>query len=172
MSAPSPAIANEFIRLAGREARHLTHMQLQKLVYIAHGWNLAINGSPLTSDTPVALDYGPVYKDLLDALRNYGSSPVTREICAGEFGAGVFLSGPDAQKVVAANLSRPERNVVDRVFRDYGNYHAFKLSALTHQPGTPWAQVYREGAGKFQLIDNERVREHFIDLARNPRPAA
>jgi uncharacterized phage-associated protein len=62
--------------------------------------------------------------------------------------------------------------VVDRVFRDYGRFHAYNLSALTHQPGTPWDQVYKQGAGRMQTIDNERVRRHFIDLARNPRPAA
>jgi uncharacterized phage-associated protein len=64
-------------------------MQLQKLVYIAHGWNLAINGTPLTSDIPAAWDYGPVYRDLFEALRAYGSNPVTQEIRAGDFGPGV-----------------------------------------------------------------------------------
>jgi uncharacterized phage-associated protein len=147
-------------------------MQLQKLVYIAHGWNLAINGKPLTTDAASAWDYGPVYKDLFDALRRYGSSPVTREIRAGDFGIGMFLEGSEAEEVMSAPLVQAERDVIERVYRDYGHFHAFNLSALTHQPGTPWAQVYREGAGRFQPIDNERVRSHFIDLARSPRPAA
>jgi len=37
MVAWSPEIANEFIRLARAEARLLDQMQLQELVYIAHG---------------------------------------------------------------------------------------------------------------------------------------
>jgi uncharacterized phage-associated protein len=172
MPGRSPEIANEFIRRAAKASRHLTHMQLQKLVYIAHGWNLAINGTPLTLDTPSAWDYGPVYRDLFEALRGYGSNPVTREIRAGDFGGGVFLEGPDADKVAQAALGQGEKDVIDRVFRDYGQFHAYNLSALTHQPGTPWDQVYKQGVGKMQMIDNERVRRHFIELARSPRPAA
>ena len=80
MAAWSAEIANEFIRRAAAEGRALTQMQLQKLVYIAHGWNLAINGDKLTSDDPQAWDYGPVYRDLWNALRSYGRAPVTREI--------------------------------------------------------------------------------------------
>lgn len=172
MPGRSPEIANEFIRRAGRAARHLTHMQLQKLVYIANGWNLAINNAPLTTDIPSAWDYGPVYKDMFDALRRYGSNPVTQPIRAGDFGVGVFMQGPDAAGVVQAALSQREMDVIERVFNDYGQFHAYSLSALTHQAGTPWDQVYRGGAGKLLPIDNERVRNHFIDLARNPRPSA
>lgn len=172
MSGRSTEIANEFIRRAAQEARHLTHMQLQKLVYIAHGWNLAINGTPLTTDIPAAWDYGPVYKDLFDALRQYGSNPVTREIRSGDLGIGVLLQGPDAEEVLTPDLNKNETDVIDRVFKDYGKFHAFNLSALTHKTGTPWDQIYSGGAGRLQTIDNERVRRHFIDLARNPRPAA
>ena len=171
MSAPSPAIANEFIRRAGRDARHLTHMQLQKLVYIAHGWNLAINGAPLTDDMPAAWDYGPVYRDLFDALRRFGSGPVIGEIRAGDFGGGVFLQAPESEDVVRAQIGEKERAVIDRVYSDYGKFHAYQLSALTHQEGTPWDQVYNHGDGKMSPIDNSRVKRHFIDLAHKPRPA-
>jgi uncharacterized phage-associated protein len=172
MSAPSPAIANEFIRRAGLHARNLTHMQLQKLVYIAHGWNLAINGTPLTEDMPQAWDYGPVYKDLYDALRRFGSGPVIGEIRAGDFGIGMFITDPaEANEPVRAALSDKERAVIDRVFADYGKFHAFQLSALTHQDGTPWDEVYN-GEGRMSPIDNLRVKRHFIDLANRPRQSA
>jgi uncharacterized phage-associated protein len=75
MPAWSPEIANEFIRLAAADGRTFDQLQLHALVYIAHGWHLALNGEPLTGDRPEAWDFGPMYRRLADALAAYGSSP-------------------------------------------------------------------------------------------------
>lgn len=166
----SPAIANEFIRLAAAEGKGLTQMQLQKLVYIANGWNLAIRGEPLTADKPQAWAYGPVYHELHRALRSYGRSAVSREIRNNDFIPGVFEDAPDAAAV--AVLGDDERAIIQRVYSDYGKFHAFQLSALTHRDGTPWTQIYRDGAGKFDEIPSEMIREHFVELARTRRAAA
>jgi uncharacterized phage-associated protein len=159
----SPAIANEFIRRAAAEGKGLTQMQLQKLVYIANGWNLAINGTALTHDNPEAWEYGPVYKELRRALRSYGRATVSRPILNCEYIPGSFDDDPDAE--ATANLSPEEKAVVDRVYRDYGKFHAFQLSALTHEAGTPWTRVYANGLGKFDEIPAEMIREHFVELA-------
>ncbi len=45
----STEIANEFLKMNGAMGR-LTQMHLQKLVYIAHGWKLALVGEPLADD--------------------------------------------------------------------------------------------------------------------------
>lgn len=169
MSASSPAIANEFIRLAANDSRKLTQMQLQKLVYIAHGWNLAINNEPLTDESPSAWDYGPVYPALRDALISQGSKPVDNEIVQGVFGAGVFLDGDEASEPARAELSEAARRVIERVYRNYGSFHAYRLSALTHQPDTPWSKVYKKGAGRFDNIPDDLIREHFLDIARQRR---
>lgn len=43
------AVARHFIFLAAQmeEPTPLTHMQVQKLVYYAQGWSLAIDGRPM-----------------------------------------------------------------------------------------------------------------------------
>ncbi len=166
----SPAIANEFIRLAADEGKGLTQMQLQKLVYIANGWNLAIHGQPLTADQPQAWTYGPVYSELHRALKGFGRAPVTREIRNEDFIPGVFDDAPNTPAV--ANLSDDERAVVERVYADYGRFHAFQLSALTHREGTPWTQVYKDGLGKFDEIPSEMIRDHFVELAQTRRAEA
>jgi uncharacterized phage-associated protein len=166
----SPAIANEFIRMAAAEGKGLTQMQLQKLVYIAHGWNLAINGKPLTYDDPEAWDFGPVYKELRRALRAYGREPVMREIKKAEFVPGGFDDNPEEPAV--ASLAPEERAVLERVYRDYGKFHAFQLSALTHREGTPWTKIYAKGTGRFDDIPPQMIRDHFVDLARTRRAAA
>lgn len=164
MAAWSAGIANEFIRRAAAEKRALTQMQLQKLVYIAHGWNLAINGEKLTHDDPQAWDYGPVYRDLWEALRTYGRGPVTREIRNGEYLPGM-LDDETASAPARAELDESEHAIIDRVYQTYGGFHAFKLSALTHEPDTPWTQVYADGGGRFHEITSEKIRQYFLDLA-------
>jgi uncharacterized phage-associated protein len=163
MAGSSVEIANEFIRRAGADQRALTQMQLQKLVYIAHGWNLAIQGQPLTHDEPQAWTYGPVYRDLWDSLRQYGRSPVTREILNEEYLLGTFEDNPKG--VAKASLNDQETKIIERVYRDYGKFHAFQLSALTHEPGSPWTKVFDSGVGKFSTIDNDLIKEHFIEIA-------
>lgn len=164
MTAWSAEIANEFIRRAATEDRALTQMQLQKLVYIAHGWNLAITGEPLTHDDPQAWDYGPVYRDLWQALRDFGRAPVSREIMNEEYMPGSFDSD-NLNSPAKARLSQAETDVIDRVFDKYSRFHAFQLSALTHQDGTPWTQVYDGGSGKYDSIDAELIRNHFVGIA-------
>lgn len=66
------AIANEFLRKSGV----LTQMQLQKLAYMTHGWNLAVNGEPLVDREPEAWDRGPVFPDLREHIKAAGSRPI------------------------------------------------------------------------------------------------
>lgn len=163
MTAWSPEVANEFIRLAAAEGKKLTQMQLQKLVYLAHGWNLAITGEALTYDDPQAWDYGPVYRHLRTALREYGSRPVEREILNCEYPLGDFSDEPN--EPARGEFSEAELAVIKRVYRDYGKFHAFRLSALTHQPGAPWDQIYHNGDGRGEVIPSGMIAEHFVELA-------
>jgi len=164
MAAWSAEIANEFVRRSAAEGRALTQMQLQKLVYIANGWNLAITGAPLTHDAPQAWDHGPVYKELWDALRQYGRAPIKEEIKNKDYIPGSFDTD-NLDSPACAQLSDNETSVIDRVFRDYSKFHAFQLSALTHKNGTPWTTVYDGGEGRFDSIDSDLIKEHFIGIA-------
>jgi len=56
----STEIATVFIRRGLEHGRAFDQMQLQKLIYIAHGWSLAATGEPLTGDRPEAWDLGPI----------------------------------------------------------------------------------------------------------------
>jgi uncharacterized phage-associated protein len=71
-------IANKFIDLAKNE--NLTNMQLQKMVYIAHGFNLALRGTKLYYEDTRAWNFGPVVPELYEKLQIYGSNKVTDKI--------------------------------------------------------------------------------------------
>ena len=85
------AIANEFLKKPNATGR-LTQMQLLKLTYIAHGWNLAVNGEPLVSEPVEAWNYGPVIRDLYNHIRFYGSDPIKRPIADTDSSAFCFTA--------------------------------------------------------------------------------
>jgi uncharacterized phage-associated protein len=141
-------IANRFLDLAERDGRTLTNMQLQKLVYIAHGWNLGIVGRPLLINAVEAWQWGPVIPRLYHALSRYG--------------AGVVLSRI-AVKGATVDSESPESNLIETVWKSYGRMPGLKLSAITHAPDTPWSKTIK-ASGLRSVIKNELIAEHYRSL--------
>jgi uncharacterized phage-associated protein len=159
------AVANEFLKKPGAIGR-LTQMQLLKLAYIAHGWNLAVNGEPLVSEPVLAWDYGPVIRDLYDHVKFYGTKPIDRLIADTDSEVYRFFGDQNKKsEPYEARLSPAEQDVIERVWQRYGGYSGPRLSDLTHKPGTPWFQTYFN-EGKSLPISNDRIRAHYVDLAR------
>lgn len=166
----SVAIANEFLRKPGGEA--LTQMQLQKLVYIAHGWNLGLLGRGLTTDEPEAWAYGPVYPDLYDHTKFFGRGAIGREITPDDDEAARFFIGrrSDRKQAYRAEIDANERSIIDQVWSRYGSLSGARLSALTHQPNTPWSMTY--DGRRNRSISSDVIRSHYAELAARARPAA
>tara|TARA_R110002074_G_scaffold384791_2_gene565654 strand:- start:555 stop:1199 length:645 start_codon:yes stop_codon:yes gene_type:complete len=167
MAHKSAEIANEFLRKPGALGR-LTQMQLQKLAYISHGWNLAINGEALVLDPVEAWDYGPVFPELYQHAKFFGRNPITREITPSDNDAVAFFLSPEIRKdkkPYQAKLSASEKDIIDRVWNRFGNFSAFQLSELTHKPDTPWYQTYFT-RGKSAVINSKVIRSHYENLAR------
>lgn len=154
MTAFSPlAVANAVLDEARAQGKTLTIMQLLKLVYIAHGWSLALLKAPLVNEEPEAWQHGPVFPSIYREFRRFGSQPITSN-ATGPFGS-----------VPSANLSEQQSMVIRSVVKNYGDSHAFTLSRITHEPGTPWSQVYRAGEGSSDEIPNAIIAEHYTKLA-------
>jgi len=153
----SRAVANRILDSAERLGKRLTMMQLIKLVYIAHGWWLkASNGQPLTQDTPEAWQYGPVNRKVYQAFRSFGSRQIP---------VGYRASDPATGFPYFGSFSKPQVQMIDSVVSNYGDMHAYRLSDITHQPGTPWS-IASENHGYYAPIPNELVHSHFNDLYR------
>jgi uncharacterized phage-associated protein len=152
----SLAIANEFLRRHGAETLP-SHLQLQKLVYMAHGWNLAINGEPLVAEPVQAWDNGPVFRKIWDHIRDFGFGGKTR-----------LLENPQTKKPFIAHLTPDETAVIDHVWKKYGVFSGLELSRMTHEPETPWSKTYFCN-GKNASISNEIIKNHYVDLAMKGR---
>jgi len=163
-------IANQFLKLPGVDG--LTQMQLQKLVFIANGWNLALSGTRLVSEDAQAWDYGPVYSDLYDHTKFFGREKITRQITPDDNEvARFFLRSPSGKPPYSANLSPRESAIVDQVWRRYGSLSGPRLSALTHQPNTPWYLTYKT-KGKSSVIEQDVIQNHYDGLAELAQKAA
>ena len=164
MPAWSPEIANLFIRLGAKENRTFDQMQLQKLVYIAHGWCLAIKGEPLTGDRPEAWVFGPVYRRLADALASYGKQPVKTEIGAKFIYPN--LTAAHAAAAIKSDLEDVPGDLIARIYTEYGRFKASQLSTLTRRGSTPWKEIFADGNGQFRDIPHRLIKAHFVRLSR------
>lgn len=144
MAVSSLAVANKFLNLAHQEGLQLTNMQLQKLVFFAHGYHMAIEGDPLYSDETKAWPFGPVIPNLYKHLQKYGRSSVT------------------AQLPTSETLDDDQISVIDAVWDAYKEYDAWRLSDISHRKGSPWEQTWSKN--NFGHIDSEIIRRYYCEL--------
>ncbi len=157
----SLAIANEFLHRA-REAGHaISHMQAQKLVYLAHGWCLGAGHGPLIEERFEAWNFGPVERKLYDSLKKYGSGLVTEFI---KWGDDTPLNDLEEFPFAFEQMNDFECDLLPYIYDAYGKFHAFQLSALTHLDGTPWHKAYIRGQNR--PIDNKAIEDYFARLAQ------
>lgn len=141
-------VANEFLRHAWEHGRDLTHLQLQKLVYIAHGYCLALTDDPLLDEPVQAWRYGPVIRSLYESLRGYGSRKVTS-----------FIDIPSVE------ISPTHRALIDVVADAYASFSGPQLSTMTHRKDTPWAQVFNRDASFWSdEIPDRIIKQHYREL--------
>jgi len=143
------AIANEFLKLNGGA---MNQMKLQKLVYIAHGWNLAINREPLVNGRIEAWDGGPVMRAIWNHIRDFG------------FNSSGSMLGRGPNEPFRAELTDDEKSIISHVWKKYGQYSGVELSEMTHEPGTPWSNAYF-GSGRNAALSASDIQQHFIELA-------
>jgi uncharacterized phage-associated protein len=135
------AVANEFLAL-GRLEPHvppIDQMKLQKLLFYAHGWHLAIRDTPLFEDDFEAWPWGPVMRDVYTQTRSYGRFPVTENLTeirkTGE--------GPlDFSMVTPPPISDTQlKTFIKAIWDSHKSFTGIQLSNSTHAPGEPWTII-------------------------------
>lgn len=149
------AIANHVLQVARELGLSLTPMQLMKIVYFAHGWSLGLRNRPLFTQPVQAWQYGPVIPDVYWAFSRFGRSPVA-EPAKNEFGL-----------AYEAELDEVDERIIRAVVAQYGKLHAFVLSDMTHQPGTPWQKSFKPGFRA--VIGSDDIGQYFKGLASSTR---
>ena len=159
-------IANEFIRMGASSGETFTQMHLQELVYIAHGWCLALTGQPLTGDRPEALTHGPEYRRIAEAFIKCGTRPVTAQIAVR-----IAQSKSESDPIVVDDdIDENERAIMARVYAHYRHRRTSELAALTRADNTPWSAIYAEGLGRGRDIPHKLIRKQFAEIAAKSAP--
>jgi uncharacterized phage-associated protein len=132
-------------------------MKLQKLVYYAYGWCLALKDKPLFTEGVQAWSYGPVVPSLYYEFRAYGTEPITGRAVGTDCEPLRVYDWDDESEFVRA--------LIRKIWAVYGKYTAIELSNATHQPGTPWQKTVELHGGaipKAILIDDKVIQAYFI----------
>lgn len=168
------AACNYFIEQARSEGRCITPMQAIKLVYFAHAYTLAILDRPLIDDHVEAWKFGAVIPSLYHSLKQFGSDPITAPILDKKkvdytdwlMNSPEELAKEYPKAIFHTNFSKEEKEVMNSIWALYKDKDAFELSAIIHQPNTPWTQVWEE-KGKYAhgaVISDDLIKDYYIRL--------
>ncbi|HET7461522.1 MAG TPA: type II toxin-antitoxin system antitoxin SocA domain-containing protein [Longimicrobium sp.] len=106
-------IADWFIHFAHEVGDPITNLRLQKLVYYAQAWYLALHGKRLIPAEFQAWVHGPVCHPLYQRFRGYAWNPISESVAR-----------PEPPDEVEAHLRE--------IMEVYGGYSAWDLERLTH----------------------------------------
>lgn len=140
MAQPASLIAKAFLKLSEPEVGDgITNLKLQKLLYYAQGFNLAINEEPLFNEEIRAWTYGPVVPEVYGQYKGGGAQAI---------------AVPDEE----VSLGEEEKDLVLNVWKVYGQFSAWRLKEMTHEE-PPWRDTPRNG-----VITHDKLKDFFATL--------
>lgn len=134
-------VADYFLASQDDESGELiSNLKLQKLMYYAQGFHLALFGKKLFPNDIEAWTHGPVVPELYHKYKEYGSGPI-----------------PRPEQVAMEKYDDSTRELLNDIVNVYGQYSGWKLRNMTHEE-LPW-QKSTPG-----VIRPELMAEHFKSL--------
>ncbi len=145
-------IADYFIALSNETQSLITNLKLQKLLYYAQAWYLAIYNRPLFNDDFEAWVHGPVLRALYDDYKHFSWKPIERE----DLGEGSFS---EIEKSFDGTTQKFMRDLTDEYFGE----NTYELERLTHSED-PWKKA-RAGISEDQpstaVIDKTEMQSYY-----------
>jgi uncharacterized phage-associated protein len=137
-------VADGLVNLAHDHEQPITNLKLQKLLYYAQAWHLALFSEPLFDEPIEAWVHGPVVPSIFRRYKECRWNHLPRV------------------EWVSAQTPAVKDHLTE-VWRVYGKFDAFGLEKLTHSE-TPW-QMARAGlpsdAPSHSIISHASMREYY-----------
>ena len=121
------------------EGDGISNLKLQKLVYYAQGFHLALFDKPLFDDQISAWTHGPVVESLYHQYKVHGSNSI-----------------PLPADFDKEALSESEFGLIAEVFEVFGQFSAWKLRNMTHEE-SPWINHEKYAS----VIPQSEIAEYF-----------
>ena len=157
-------VAAWFLRRSGR---HMAHLKLIKLMYLADREALNEFGFPITGDRAVSMDNGPVLSRTLNLINGLVES--------GEDGWEAWISDRENHEVALRDragasealdeISKAELDVLENMWKQFGHMSKWQIRDYTHDHCPEW----QDPQGSSAPISFERI---FTALGRSKDEAA
>lgn len=136
-------IAKYFIASFQKSNKEISNLKLQKLLYYAQGWHLALYGQPVFEDSIEAWVHGPVVPNVFREYKQYAWRPIKEK--------------------VQADVTADVKFHLTEVVRVYGKFDATTLERLTHREA-PWIDTrgtLSPDEPSNRVITKESIKKYF-----------
>lgn len=133
-------VAKLFLRLGEKYEDGITNLKIQKLVYYAQGFYLALYDEELFADDIEAWTHGPVVPTLYHEYKTFGQDPIT----------------PPEKFNPHICLTKNEINHINEIYDVFGQFSAWRLRNMTHEE-SPW--LNHEATAS--VIEKKELKEYF-----------
>ena len=139
-------IADFFLKIVDRESEStITPLKLQKILYYAQGYYLAINDDELFPEEFQAWAHGPVNEEIYNKYKDYG-----------------YQSIPEPENELK-DFSSELIDFLNDIWSTFGIYDGKYLEEQTHKED-PWIiarKGYEPGARCNEIITKESMKQYF-----------
>lgn len=139
-------VADFFVRFSRERGDGVSNLKLQKLLYYAQGWYLALNREPLFDDELQAWMHGPAQRQVCGRFKRWSWNPIEADI-------------PDPK------LSDDVADHLIEVYEVYGRFSPWELERMTHSEA-PWREArgdLHDSEPSEELISKKSMRRYFSD---------
>lgn len=144
--APYPALAvcREIMKMKEEKGiEKITPLKLIKLVYLCHGFHLALTNKPLINEKVEAWKYGPVISSIYDAVSHYKKADIREDF-----------------RHIEGKLDDDALAVIDAVLTGFGEKNGIELSFITHLEDSPWDITVNKMFGN-NIISDSLTRKYY-----------
>ncbi len=136
----------------------ISNLKLQKLLYFAQGFSLALLDQPLFAEEIEPWDFGPVVPEVYREYKMFGANdiPQIKSFYDLDFDSDNFLNLVDFDENI---FSESQKLIMNTVVNKFGRYTANSLVTITHKQ-SPWINSY----GKNKFISKNELSDFFKEM--------